>query len=122
MKRRRLSLSLVLAPLLAWATPASAHAVLVRSMPAAGSAVHGSPATVQLWFSERLEGAFSTVEVVDATGKRVDRHDPKVDAADPRLLQVALTGLPAGTYRVTWRVVSVDTHVSKGEYRFDVAP
>jgi methionine-rich copper-binding protein CopC len=29
--------------------------------------------------------------------------------------------LAAGGYRVKWRVVSVDSHVSEGEFAFDVA-
>ena len=102
--------------------PAAAHASLVRAIPAAGSAVHKSPATVRLWFSERLEPAYSTIEVVDPDLKRVDKGDAGVDRADDKVLQVSLPQLPAGRYRVTWRVLSVDTHVSEGLFTFEIAP
>jgi methionine-rich copper-binding protein CopC len=80
------------------------------------------PAEVKLWFTESLEPTFSTVRVVDAQDRRVDREDVRVDAANPALLRVSLPPLPAGTYRVIWRVVSVDTHVSQGQFTFSYAP
>ena len=65
---------------------------------------------------------FSKAEVLDGSGRRVDKGDPNVDNADPRLLRISLPPLARGRYRVTWRVLSVDTHVSKGEFTFDIAP
>jgi copper resistance protein C len=103
-------------------TTASAHAVLDGTVPAARSTVHGSPKDVALKFTQRLEPAFSSVAVFDADGRQVDDRRPKVDAADATTLRVTLPPLPSGRYRVSWRVLSVDTHVSKGEYTFDVAP
>ena len=119
---RRMSMLLALPLAFALPAPAGAHASLVRTIPARGSAVHKSPATVKLWFSERLEPAYSTVEVVGRDGKRVDNGDAGVDRADARLLQGSLPQLPAGMYRVTWRVLSVDTHVSEGQFSFEIAP
>ena len=75
-----------------------------------------------MWFSERLDPPFTKVEVLDGSGKRVDKGDLNVDNADPRLLRISLPPLARGRYRVTWRVLSVDTHVSKGEFTFDIAP
>ena len=121
MKRRLLAL-LVLATALAVVPLAAAHAFLDHAIPGVGSTVHESPAQLKLWFSGRLEAAFSTVQVVDRAGERVDKGDPQVDGTDPTLLRVSLPQLAPGTYRVTWRAVSVDTHVSKGEFTFDVAP
>src|SRR5438105_13593037 len=109
-KRRLLMLS-ALASALAWTPPAMAHALLVRAIPEAGSAVHESPAKLRLWFSGPLEPAFSTVEVLDGSDKRVDEGDPQVDGDDRQLLQVSVPRLPPGTYRVMWRVLSVDRHV-----------
>jgi methionine-rich copper-binding protein CopC len=45
-----------------------------------------------------------------------------VDRGDARILRVSLPPLSPGTYRVVWRVLSVDTHVSEGDFTFDVAP
>ena len=101
---------------------AYAHAFLDRATPAVGSAVHGSPHELTLHFSEKLEGAFSTVRVEDANGKRVDSGSAHVDPADGSVLEVGLAPLPPGRYHVIWRVVSVDTHVTEGAYAFDVLP
>jgi copper resistance protein C len=120
--KRRLLTALALASALAWAPLGAAHALLVRAIPDAGSVVHESPAKLKLWFSGPLEPAFSTVEILDGTDKRVDKGDPQVDGANRNLLQVSVPQLPAGTYRVMWRVLSVDRHVSKGDFAFDIAP
>jgi len=101
---------------------ASAHAFLDRAVPAVGSSVRTPPTELKLWFTERLEPAFSKVRVEDGGGKQVDRGDGRVDSADGVLLRVSLPRLPPGTYRVKWRVLSVDTHVSEGDFTFDVAP
>jgi methionine-rich copper-binding protein CopC len=119
---RRLSLLLVAATTAMIVPLAEAHASLDRATPAAGSAVHGSPSQLKLWFTQRLEPAFSKVRVFDRNGKQVDKGDPEVDRNDATLLQVTLPKLAPGRYRVTWRVLAVDTHVSEGAFTFDVVP
>jgi len=99
-----------------------AHAFLDHAAPAVGSTVRAPPARVRLWFTQQLEPAFSTVRVVDRSNKRVDRDDAKLDPSDARILQVSVPPLVPGHYRVVWRVLSVDTHVSEGDFAFDVAP
>ena len=102
--------------------PAAAHAVLDTSVPAARSAVRVSPKEITLTFTERLEPAFSSIRVVDAKGKQVDNGDSRIDGADAKSLRVSLPALAAGRYRVSFRVLSIDTHVTQGEFTFDVAP
>jgi methionine-rich copper-binding protein CopC len=104
------------------ATIAGAHAFLDHATPAVGSTVHGPPAQLKVWFTQNLEGAFSTVLVSDRSGKQVDNGDAQLDPADSTLLQVSLPKLVPGTYKVHWRVLSVDTHVTEGDFTFDVAP
>ena len=84
--------------------------------------VRASPAQVKLWFTQELEPAFSSVRVMDRSGRQVDKGDPQVDRAEATLLQVSLPQLAPGTYRVAWRVLSVDTHVTEGDFTFDVVP
>jgi methionine-rich copper-binding protein CopC len=104
------------------ASPARAHAFLDHANPAVGSTVHGSPPRVALWFTQELEPAFSTVRVLDQGNHRIDKGDEKVDPRDATLLQVSLPQLAPGRYRVEWRVLSVDTHVTEGDFTFVVAP
>ena len=118
---RRASLGLALSLLLAVVTGASAHAFLDRAEPRVGATVHTPPAQVTLWFTERLEPAYSRVKVVDGSGRQVDNADGAVDATDRRVLRASLTTLAPGTYRVIWRVLSVDTHVTEGDFTFSVA-
>ena len=118
--KRLLSRFLIAALTVMWVSSAVAHARLERTAPVAGSTVHASPPQLKLWFTERLEPAFSKVQVFDRNGKQVDKGDPGVDRVDAKLLQVSLPTLAPGTYRVKWRVLSVDTHVSKGDFTFNV--
>jgi methionine-rich copper-binding protein CopC len=104
------------------AAPARAHAFLDHATPAVGSTVHGSPPRVELWFTQELEPAFSTVRVLDQGNHRQDKGDAQVAPRDATLLQVSLPQLPPGRYRVEWRVLSVDTHVTEGDFTFVVAP
>ena len=102
------------------ALPVAAHAFLDHALPAVGSTVHESPRSVRLSFTEALEPAFSRVRIVDASGKEVDGGDSHVDTSDPTILAASLPTLAPGTYRVKWRVVSVDTHVTEGDFTFDI--
>jgi methionine-rich copper-binding protein CopC len=104
------------------ATAAGAHAFLDHAMPAVGSRVATSPPRVTLRFSERIEAAFSKLEVDDATGRRVDKGDVAASPDDPAVIAVSLPPLPPGRYTVKWHVLSVDTHVTDGDFAFEVGP
>lgn len=102
--------------------PARAHAVLVKSAPASRAALSYPPDRADLWFSERLEPAFSTLSVWSSAGARVDRQDTAVGSDDARRLSVSLGRLAPGTYIVRFRVLSVDGHVVEGSFPFTVRP
>ena len=116
----RLRAAAVLAALLLGTGVAWGHAFLERVEPRVGSTVKAAPSRVRVWFTESLEPAFSTLEVVNQSGGRVDHGPASVDAASPALLQVPLKPLAPGTYRVKWRVLSVDTYVTEGDFTFSV--
>ena len=96
------------------------HAFLKRAEPAVGSTVQTSPSEVRIRFTENIEPAFSSIQVFDPSGKEVDKHDVGLDRSDHALLHVSLPRLGAGIYKVVWRVVSVDTHVTSGSFTFQV--
>jgi methionine-rich copper-binding protein CopC len=96
-----------------------AHALLDRADPRVGSTVSVAPREILLSFSQYLEPAFSTVEVTDASGRRVDEGEPTVDG---KVMRIRLQAIPPGTYRVKWRVLSVDTHTTEGAFSFEVRP
>jgi copper resistance protein C len=97
-----------------------AHAFLKDANPGVGSTIQTSPTEVQIRFTENIEPALSSIQVFDASGKQVDKRDLHLDRSDHALLHISLPQLGVGTYKVTWRVVSVDTHVTNGNFTFRV--
>ena len=103
--------------LLLVAGEANAHAVLDRAEPRVGNTVATAPAQVTLWFTQRLETAFSTITVTNAAGQRVDIGKTRVSGTQ---MSVSLRPGGAGTYHVTWHVLSADTHTTDGSFTFKV--
>lgn len=101
---------------------ARGHALLVRREPRAGSTVPTAPAAMRLWFSERLEPAFSRLRVVGERGEHADRGDATLDHDNRVRISASRPPLSPGRYTVTWRAVSVDTHVTEGDFTSRVAP
>ena len=97
-----------------------AHAFLERADPGVGSTIQTSPSEVRIRFTENIEPAVSSIQVFDASGKEVDKRDLHLDRSDHALLHISLPPLGVGTYKVTWRVVSVDTHVTNGNFTFRI--
>jgi methionine-rich copper-binding protein CopC len=98
-------------------TAAEAHAFLDHAEPRVGSTVPTAPRELSLSFTQKLEPAFSSVEVSDGNGARVDLGKPLVSAS---VMRIRLKQLSAGTYRVRWHVLSVDTHTTEGSFTFQV--
>jgi copper resistance protein C len=94
-----------------------AHAFLDHANPLVGSSVRSSPRDVTLWFTQNLESAFSTITVTDTSGQRVDAGAARISGSTMR---VGLRPLRPGSYRVNWRVLSVDTHTTEGNFTFRV--
>jgi methionine-rich copper-binding protein CopC len=100
---------------------AHAHAFLDRSDPRVGNTVK-SPRIVSLWFTQNLESAFSTIDVLNSAGASMNAGRAVVDSRDRKLLRVPVKVLPPGTYTVRWHVLSVDTHTTDGSFTFHVGP
>jgi methionine-rich copper-binding protein CopC len=102
---------------------AMAHAHLKRANPRVGATIKEAPPVLQLWFTEALEPSFTKLELQDAAGKPVAAAgELRVSTEDRTLLELPLPKLPAGKYKVIWHAVSVDTHVTDGDFAFTVAP
>ena len=100
-------------------TSVSAHALLLRSNPAANAVLTQPPVQVELFFSEAVEEKLSTIKVFDSNGAVVDVGDVRVDLADPTRMTVSLHSLSDGVFTVTWKVVSaVDGHQGTGSFPF----
>ena len=106
--------------LIAGAAWLEAHAFLKEAEPGVGSTIQTSPSEIRIRFTENIEPAVSSIQVFDASGKEVDKRDLHLDRSDHALLHVSLPRLGAGIYKVVWRVVSIDTHVTGGSFTFRI--
>jgi copper resistance protein C len=109
-------LLLAFTALLLTSAAANAHAYLSRANPPVGGTVHAAPRAVTLWFSQKLEPSFSSAQVTDSAGARVDQG-ARVSGMQ---IHVSVRALPPGSYRVHWKVLSVDTHTTEGSFSFRV--
>ena len=103
------------------ASGASAHAQLVTSDPHPGQVVTVAPSQVMLTFSEPVDAEAGAVQVLDdhlrpvATGPVTE-----VGTAGSQIAVSLPTNLGKGTFTVTWRVSSADTHPVSGTFQFSV--
>ena len=115
MRLRVLILSLLL---MAFGNAAAyAHAFLYHASPLVGSTVASAPRELSLTFTQNIETVYSSVEVTDANGARVDQGKPQISG---NTMRVGLKSLSQGSYRVRWHVLSVDTHKTEGSFTFRV--
>jgi methionine-rich copper-binding protein CopC len=98
---------------------AGAHAFLEQAEPRVGSGISVPPREVALRFTQDLEPAFSNAAITDAAGRRVDLGEVAIRG---NVMRVPLREIGTGNYRVTWRVLSVDTHITEGAFSFRVDP
>ena len=107
--------------LVASAPAAHAHAVLEQTTPAAGAVVATAPAQVTLRFGEQVAVQQGSVRVFDPGLHRVDVGGTHHVGGSGSVVGVDLPRtLSAGTYTVTWRVISADSHPVDGSFTFSI--
>ena len=100
---------------------ALAHAHLKDQLPAEGAAVEQTPKSITLSFSEGIEVNFTKINVTGPKNTTVKTGKPILDEVnDTKIIIPVEDKLDAGKYDVSWSVVSVDGHKTKGEYSFTV--
>ena len=99
-------------------TPASAHAHLVRAVPADGATVTTAPARVRLVFDENMRSP-AALAVTGPSGTRVDHGQAQVS---DNTASVRVEVMAAGRYTVAFRVVSADGHPVAAQTSFVFAP
>lgn len=110
--------ALLLGALLGFAAPeAAAHAVLMQANPAANQQLDVAPKELELTFNENVGPVF--FKVLDRAGKEIGK--PGELRIDGNSLFLPLgEALPNGTYIVTYRVISADTHPVGGSFAFAI--
>ncbi|MFM8998505.1 MAG: copper resistance protein CopC [Actinomycetota bacterium] len=102
------------------AGPAFAHAALETTAPSAGAIVPTSPPAVELRFTEEVSIGLGGVRVIAAGGETVRTGEPATVPGRPSVVRATLPDLDDGTYVVTWRVLSGDSHPVRGAFTFSV--
>ena len=98
--------------------PASAHAALITATPEPGSVVAGAPAEITLNFTEGVTPVPDRTQVLAPDGKRITGT---VTATGSTLrIQVRRADQPLGTYLVSYRIISSDSHPVGGAMTFSV--
>lgn len=108
-----IAFSLALATRVAWA-----HAVLVKSSPAAHSTVQGGDLPIALQFNSRVDGVRSTIQLIDPSGQSKALTIGK--QAAPDTLTAAASHLESGKYTIRWQALATDGHITRGEIPFEV--
>lgn len=119
---RRLFFGAAGAAFAALAAPARAHAMLVGAEPPVGAHVGGPVCALRLTFSERLELTLCALAVFSGDGAQLQHGAPALESAGKTLVVAITPPLAAGRFIVRWRAVSVDTHVTEGDFSFAVGP
>ncbi|WP_326553574.1 copper resistance CopC/CopD family protein [Micromonospora sp. NBC_01813] len=101
------------------AQPAAAHAVLVTADPAPGSVLGGSPRQVVLTFSEPVRPVTGRLQVLAPDGKRITDGAPRSDG-NTVVIPIRIPDRPLGTYLVSYRIISADSHPVGSGYTFSV--
>lgn len=100
--------------------PASAHALLTGSDPVDGAALRTSPAKIVLSYSESVRVPRDSIRVIDGAGRRVDDGHAGPGAKASQAAVSLRPALPAGTYVVSWRMISADSHPVSGAFAFGI--
>jgi copper transport protein len=88
--------------------PASAHAALVRTSPVQGSVVPAAPTEVLVTFSEHVTPVDGKIKVISPQSKDISKGLATVSG---RVLHIPVRAdVPRGTYLVSYRVISADSH------------
>ncbi len=115
--------ALVLVTALALPAAASAHAYLIKTVPAASQVLDGSPPNIQLTYDEAVEPRFAIISVTNAAGRQETTGPASRSPDNPDTLVVPLRrNLPEGWYLIYWRAISVDGHPVEGAFTYAVGP
>lgn len=102
-----------------------AHSQLVSSQPGAGETLAAPPTEIRLAFSEPIDPHYTSLDLLDGSGRAILAGAGAPDPTDPYVL---VASIPAGTsmavdslYTVNWRALSAaDGHTTQGFLAFGV--
>ena len=101
------------------------HSQLASSQPGAGETLAAPPTEIRLVFSEPIDPGYTSLDLLDGTGRAVLLEVGGPDPTDPHMLVAAIppgTTMPLDSlYTVDWRALSAaDGHTTQGFLAFGV--
>ena len=101
---------------------ASAHAALRHAQPAAGEELTTAPTEIRIEFSTGIQLDLAEMHLNDQSGTELALTRPDNEASEAEtVVRLIPTALAPGTYKVRWRVLSIDGHWTRGDYSFSVS-
>jgi methionine-rich copper-binding protein CopC len=95
---------------------ANAHAHLLQATPADGSVLTEAPASFSLKFNEAATLTAMTLQKNDQAAQKIDGLPSKPSAQ----FSIPVPKLDAGSYTLSFRVLSDDNHVVSGTVKFKI--
>jgi copper transport protein len=108
----------LLVVLLSPASPAAAHAALLETQPQSGAVLAEAPGEAVLTFSEPVRIVSGKVHIIGPDGKAVDGGKPTTEGVRLRIPMKPST--ERGTYLISYRVISADSHPISGGIPFSI--
>lgn len=90
----------------------------MQSKPGKNATVKGPDVPIWLRFNVRVDGKRSRLQLTGPDGSTIPVDAPKQTAPD--ILESHVSGLKPGTYKLQWKALASDGHMSNGEVDFTV--
>jgi copper transport protein len=119
-RRHRLAALLAALAALVAVPTATAHSVLIATVPERDAVVEEPPSRVLIRFNEPVDASLgAALQVFDGSGSQVDAGSVLRPAAAEVAVEIE-DDLAEGTYTVAWRVISADSDPIRGAFVFHV--
>ncbi|HEY8284629.1 MAG TPA: copper resistance protein CopC [Chloroflexota bacterium] len=99
---------------------AMAHAWLLHTSPGDGAVLAAPPTIVQLYFSESIDLPVHALEIERPDGRAASFGPVAIAATNSGEMVAAFHGAATGSYVVSWKVISADSHPVWGTFRFSI--
>lgn len=93
------------------------HSYLELSSPKPDSTLEDSPAGIWVQFTEPIDTSLSKLRLEKENGEVIEAEQYSVDNSS---MTLRLPTLENGVYYVYWQILSLDSHVTDGSFRFTV--
>ncbi|MGO4180671.1 copper resistance protein CopC [Paenibacillus sp. TAF43_2] len=95
----------------------SAHAYIAQSTPYGDAELAEAPPAIRIKFTEKIDTKLSNISLKSSSGTDITG---KLSSDDELTLVYTIPKLDKGIYEVSWQVLSLDSHITDGSFKFAV--